>query len=405
MIDEIVSTILKEFKKFPLSINFSETSPERIGEFRVAVVIMAFCDSHLFNIGEDGHVYHKTDGSTWAEKVIDGVDLDLTIMWGSGRNDGENWKEEETGEVVVGSRNSSEEVHEVMKTWGKERGEGKFRREKKIPQKKIKKYPTKPKPKNSWHKRLSKIARELDMEEIGSHTEERAVQEIGDIYDEIATAKEQEEEAYWEYWKQEVEENPGNYAVISVKILVDRDGVSVHDIDAGGVKRCQRSRHFFGSKFYRGVMEMWDELPSTAFAKSPWRFSMPGFSFQTYDFFTYWDEVREMYVWNSMNKHSWMCGGWREHFDYYPNIDKMREIFCLDKQFLPFKEIGTLSKWINGIEWSTVWVRMDEIRTRFHGGREHTYFGGDDFENRSREGTVYTKNLSNYQIPRMKYLK
>lgn len=404
MIDEIVSTILKEFKKFPLSINLSEASSERIGEFRVGL-IMAFCDSHLFNIGEDGHVYHKTDGSTWAEKVIDGVDLDLTIMWGSGRNDGENWKEEETGEVVVGSRNSSEEVHEAVKKWGKERGEGKFRREKKIPKKKIKKYPTKPKPKNSWHKRLSKVARELG--DINYHTEENAVQEIGEFYDEQAIIEEQKEKDYWDSWILEVEANPGNYSVISVKFLVNSDGVSVHDIDRAGVNRSHMGNPYNSEDIREIIMDEWDNLarPATATTSSGGVIRAGGWVEN--NFFTYWDEEKQMYILKSMYAHSWFCGGWRDYFDYYPNLDQMKEIFSLDKQYLPWKEVTTLSRWINGIEWETVWGRMDQIRTGVMHGRENEYYGGDGFENRSRElpryCILYGCRDASLQIPRMEF--
>lgn len=353
-----------------------------------------FTDAGMFKIGSDGRVCHRRDGDTWADKVLDGVGLDETMYW---ENYGYSYVEEGAGDEIVGDRKVSDEVQETTKIWGKERGEGKFKREKKVPQKKGKKYPTKPKPKHSWHKRLSKVAQELG--DVNMQTEKTANEEWQGFWDEKLLEEEKKEQDYWDTWDQYVYRNPGNYAVISLKILVDPNGVSVHDIDAAGVKRCHRPDVYNSEGIRSIVMEEWDKLPHIVggSVQGTDTFVVPGFSFKTRDFFTYWDDKHQMYVWKSMNKHSWMCGGWREHFDYYPNMDKLRDIFCLDKQFLPWKEVGTLSKWINRIEWSTVWSRMDEIRTGVSCGRENEYTGGDDFMNRSREANYYLKT----QIPRM----
>jgi len=171
--------------------------------------MVGFCDSSLFRVGEDGRVCHRRDGETWADKVLDGVPLDKTMYW---ENCGYYYIEEESGDSVVGERDVPSDVQEKTKGWDKERGEGKFKREKKIPQKKIKKYPTKPKPKNSWHKRISKVARQLDMENIGSHTEQVAEGEWNDFWDEKEIeeerAKERAKNSYWESWEQRVKENP-----------------------------------------------------------------------------------------------------------------------------------------------------------------------------------------------------
>lgn len=358
-----------------------------------------FCDSEQFRIGPDGRVCHRRDDETWVAKVLDGVELDKTIKW-----DGEEYMyiEEDEGDEMVGERKISSEIQETTKVWGKERGEGKFVREKKIPQRK-KKYPTKPKPKNSWHKRISKVARQLDMEDIGSHTEQVADGEWNGFWDDFLDEKrleeEKEEEIYWDSWVQEVKNFPGNYAVISVKILVDLDGVSVHDIDAAGINRGNLYDTYNGSDIRHIVMDEWENLPSVVGGPvcGTDTFVSPEFSFQRYDFFTYWDEKNQMYIWKDMSKHSWCCGGWREHFDYYPDMKKLEEIFCLDKQFLPWKEVNKLSRWINGIEWNNVWSRMDEIRTGKMYGREHEYIHGDGFMNRSREPNYYLKT----QIPRM----
>ena len=355
-----------------------------------------FSDSGMFKLGPDGRVCHRRDGGTWADKVLDGVDLDKTMYW---ENCGYTYVEEDEGDEMVGDRKISNEVQETTKVWGKERGEGKFKREKKVPQKRGKKYPTKPKPKNPWHKRISKVARQLDMEDIGSHTEQVADGEWNDFWDEKRREKEIKEEAYWDSWTQEVKDFPGHYAVISVKILVDPGGVSVHDIDAAGVNRGNRYDPYNSRDIRHIVMDEWSKLPSVVNGPvcGTDTYVHPGFSFQQYDFFTYWDEDNQMYIWRDMSKDSWWIRGWREHFDYLPDMKKLEEIFCLDKQYLPWKEVNKLSRWINGIEWNRVWARMDEIRTGTMCGREHDYVGGDDFMNRSREANYYPKT----QIPRM----
>ena len=356
-----------------------------------------FCDSELFKMSSDGRVCHRRDGDTWADKVLDGVDLDKTMYWENCRS---FYVGEEGGGEMVGDRTASNQVQETTKVWGKEKGEGKFKREKKVPQKGGKKYQTKPKPKNSWHKRISKVARQLDMEDIGSHTEQVADGELNDFWDEKRLEEEEKEKAYWDSWTQEVKHFPGHYAIISVKILVDPDGVSVHDIDAAGVNRLpSRGDPYNSPDIHHIVIDEWSTLPSIVNGPvcGTNTFIFPGFSFHRYNFFTYWDEKNKMYIWKDMSGHSWCCGGWREHFDYYPDMKKLEEIFCLDKQYLPWKEVGTLSRWINGIEWNTVWSRMDEIRTGKMYSRYHEYVGGDGFMNRSREANYYLKT----QIPRM----
>jgi len=316
-------------------------------------------------------------------------------------NCGYAYIEEDPGDEIVGDRKVSDEIHETSKSWGKERGEGKFRREKKIPSKKSKKYPTKPKPKHSWHKRLSKISIELG--DVNAQTEQTANQEWGDFWDEKRIEIEKKEQAekekreqiekeYWESWVQEIEENPGHYAVISVKILVDSDGVSVHDIDKAGINRGNLPDPYNSESIRSIVMSEWDR-----YALMNEIHGRPGFSFQQYNFFTYWDEVNQFYVWKSMNSHNCLCGGWRAHSDHYPDIKKIGDIFCLDKQWLPWKEVSLLGKWINGIDWRIVWERMYEIRMRESSNRvfDSEYIIGDGWLNRSRMGS------KDWQIPRM----
>lgn len=355
-----------------------------------------FQDSSQFKIGPDGTVCHSRDGETWADKVIDGVSLDKTMYW---ENCGYYYIVEDSDENIVDDRKNINEIQETTKTWGKEKGEGKFKKNKKISPKN-KKYPTKPK--HSWHKRLSKVAQEIG--DVNIQTEQIANGEWNDFWDErkqqLEIEEQKKESEYWDEWVQEVKDFPGHYAMISVKILVDPNGVSVYDIDAAGVKRDNYFDPYDNEELRspgieNPIINEWDKLPSRIGQECDIETQVEsGFTFQRYNFFTYWDEKENYYVWKDMNSHQWQCGGWRNYFDYYPNIKKMEDIFCLDKQYLPWKEIGTLSKWINGINWQTVWDRMDEIRTGIF-GREHYYCSGDDWANRSRVGS------KNYQIPRM----
>lgn len=355
-----------------------------------------FRDSSQFKIGRDGSVCHSRVGETWADKVLDGVSLDKTMYW---ENCGYYYIIEDSDENMVGDKKNINMIQETTKTWGKEKGEGKIKKNKKIPPKN-KKHPTKPK--HSWHKRLSKVAQEIG--DVNMQTKQTADEEWYDFWDELMQQlekiQEKKESDYWNSWVQEVKDFPGYYAIISVKILVDPNGVSVHDIDAAGVKR-DNCFDAYDNEELRSpgrenpIMNEWDKLPSCIGQECDIKTRVdPGFTFQRYNFFTYWDEKENYYVWKCMNSKHWQSSGWMKHFDYYPDIKKMEDIFCLDKQYLPWKEIGTLSKWINSINWQTVWDRMDEIRTGIF-GREHYYYSGDDWANCSREGS------KNYQIPRM----
>ena len=83
----------------------------------------------MFKIGSDGRDRDRRDGDTWADKVLDGVGLDETMYW---ENCGYSYVEEDAGDEIVGERKISGEVQETTKIWGKERGEGKFKRMKKV---------------------------------------------------------------------------------------------------------------------------------------------------------------------------------------------------------------------------------------------------------------------------------
>jgi len=131
---------------------------------------MAFCDSHLFEINDQGIPLHKREGESYADKTINGVSLDDTIMWDNEMVEAEWWTRvvcDYQPPLMVGERSASKEIQETTTSPGKEKGERKFYREKKVPAKKKKNYPTKPK--HSWHKRLPKISTELG--DLHTHTE------------------------------------------------------------------------------------------------------------------------------------------------------------------------------------------------------------------------------------------
>ena len=42
---------------------------------------MAFSDSHRFEVTDNGFALHKRDGDTYADKTINGVNLDDSCRW------------------------------------------------------------------------------------------------------------------------------------------------------------------------------------------------------------------------------------------------------------------------------------------------------------------------------------
>ena len=351
-----------------------------------------FCDGDKFRFGRDGRVCWNRPGDKWSDRVLDGVDLDLSLYWGSGRLTGYGVRtEEEREKKMVSERVTSDEVRETTKKWGKERGEGKFKRKKKIPQKNNKRYPTKPKPKDRRYRRLSKIAQQLDMEDIGSHMEEKAVQEWSDFWDEIVLQREQEEEEYWMNWKKKFEESPGEYALISLKIPINARGYSIFDVDDAGVNTSVRMPWHTDDDYDPNQFEWFTELL----------------------FFTYWDKKKKMYVWRSLEYDQ--LGGWFfDIFEYYPSHGQLRDIFQLERQ-MPWSmnkgywisrednplsyQIDGVSTWQNGIDWEVVWCVMDKLRTGQY--RDHIYEKPDGFDTRSFTAT----RRSGLQIPNIKFIE
>lgn len=187
---------------------------------------MAFSDSHMFEITDDGHALHKRYGDTYADKTLHGVDLDDTMWWGYEIDEIQNTPSDSSGGVItVGERSSNNAVIEVSKKWGKEKGEGKYRRQRSVPKAKKKKYPTKPKPKHSWHKRLSKVARELG--DIREHTEYLSQMEVQSYWDDKQQQEEEkEEEQHQQYlyeWCEFLENNPDKVFITEIDSEFGKD--------------------------------------------------------------------------------------------------------------------------------------------------------------------------------------
>ena len=311
---------------------------------------MAFCDSHLYEVDDLGIVRHKRSGKTYADRLIDGVALDTTLQWDSEQLCYIIYQDDK--EEIVGSRNVPLEFVEVTKNPGKEKGEGKFYRKRRIPKKKNKNYPTKPKPKNSWHKRLSKVAQELG--DIYEHTKEISDMKLNEAYEEKALRdeikREAEDEKNLDIWQEVRDNNPGMYCVVEVRTPLNERGQEVFDIDLAGVDRTITYR---SSAFW---MEWWDANEENGRI----RHTMPTNVRKKY-FFTYWDTVDEKYRWVPIGS------GIHPDNPIYLNATGV-------PKNLPVTN-STLERWVEifqwsfigpeyqGVRWNDVWRTMDEMRT------------------------------------------
>lgn len=312
---------------------------------------MTFYDSHLFEVDEFGIARHKRSGNTYADRLIDGVALDTTLHW-----DSEVLCyiiDPEEKEEIVGSRNVPLEFGEVTKNPGKERGEGKFYRKRRIPKKKNKNYPTKPKPKNSWHKRLSKVAQELG--DINEHTKEISDMIINEAYEEKALRdemkREAEDEKNLDLWREVRDKNPGMYCVVELRVPLNERGLEVFDIDLAGV---DRSIPYISHQFWLD----WNDKnkDKNGFI----RYINPTNVRKKY-FFTYWDSFEEKYRWILIGS------------GIHPDNPIYLNATGIPKN-LPITN-STLERWVEifqwsfigpeyqGIRWNDVWRTMDEIRT------------------------------------------
>ena len=317
---------------------------------------MTFCDSHLFEIKENGVPHHKRFGSSYADKVIDGVSLDDTLCW-----ENEMWMPEaediQQSSVMVGERSGESGIIETTLSPGKWMGEGKFYRKKKIPSKK-KKFPTKPK--HRWHKRLSKVANELG--DLRMHTEEQAWSELDDAHCEIYMMKqwkrEKELDDYWSLWKDKVDKNPGSYSLVQLD-------VSVKGLDFSGSVAAYRITGEAGVNLDHtdphGFISPDNKDPDYENKVS----GMPAFSChnQRY-YFTYWDEESDSYKFINMI-------GWWKIFEHNPfeYFERFKEIF---KMPTPNNNDDCYYYHWDDLNWENVWTYMDHIRTGVE--RTHTYY-------------------------------
>jgi hypothetical protein len=358
---------------------------------------MAFCDSHLFQVDDLGIARHKREGDSYAERLIDGVPLDTTLQWDSEELYYIIYPDDK--EEIVGSRNVPLEIQEVTKNPGKEKGEGKFYRKRRIPKKKNKNYPTKPKPKHSWHKRLSKLAQDLG--DIHEHTEERADMMMNEAYEEKALRdeikKEAEDEKNLDLWQEVRDNNPGSYCVVELRTPLNVRGQEVFDIDIGGVDRSIEYRsHLFWD-------DWWDKNKDDA---GYIRYIMPTKVRKTY-FFTYWNAIDEKYRWIPIGS------------GIHPDQPLYLNATGIPKN-LPVTN-STLDRWVDifqwssigpeyqGIKWKDVWATMDEVRTGesrrfiYYEGYRSSYINSVPFIAFERDKSYNKENerLESYKRPSM----
>jgi hypothetical protein len=338
---------------------------------------MTFTDSHRFEVTDDGHAFHKRDGDTYADKTINGVDLDDSCRWMNEIDDIQQRESNTSGDyIMVGERVSNGEVVEISKKWGKERGEGKFKRQRSVPKSKMKKYPTKPKPKHSWHKRLSKVARELG--DIELHTEEQANIEMSECYEQHEEEKEaNEEQAAEQYlyeWCEMIDRKPGEFRVVEVlSPLCDITGKEIFDIDVAGVNRSPALiKNAFWTEWWRNNKGLWELpwWPSTVNAARRY-------------IFTHWDEDSKMYRYKPL--HYLDSIDWRKPIQDQSGFSARWKIHVLNGfppvtgkmvgRWLDIMTEESIQPEIGGIDWKQIWMRMDFMRTGLI--RNHVYNEGN----------------------------
>jgi hypothetical protein len=336
---------------------------------------MAFCDSHLFDLNQDGDVVHRRSGTSYADKVIDGVRLDTTLAWEN--SNFHQLSETAVHAIMVGDRISDDEILTSTKSPGKKRGDGKFYHKKKTKKTK-KKFKTKSK---RFNRRESKVAQELG--DINMHTEYNAWIEHTQVFCDIQRAKEKQINRYWSDWEKTVQNNPGCYAFIELKVSLnwhyDRgdlnyqnyyihetdDGEKIivypedvydirYDIDFAGINRECEDPHRFKIALRN----------DSSFAREQAIAFSNGKLLNRY-FFTYWDADLEMYKWEPLN----IPDVWRNIFAYDPmkNFDIFKNIFELkgnEPDCSMMRSGYTYTDHLDDLDWEGVWVYMDYIRTR-----------------------------------------
>ena len=370
---------------------------------------MAFCDSHRFDFDGEGHVVHKRSGTSYADRVIDGVRLDDSLHW-----ENDQWHlvdgPIEGKPIVVGNKDSGKEILTSTESPGEGRSEGKFYRKRKIPNKK-KNFPTKPK--NTWHRRLSKVAQELGNLEM--HTEENASADLQQVHYDIEVDKEakelREKDEYWSQWQEKVKGNPGSYALVELDVsmipgdfclhLHDLDnpydryalriesGMDVADqgrligsqcvynMDCAGVNRTHKDPHGFIDISNRDL----------SYQEKAIQDDYGDWMGEKRYYFTYWDEEVQSYTWIPLAQ-------WWRYFtiDPYEDFDRFKKIFRL-----PYpggcNENNYYYHW-DDLNWENVWVYMNYLRT----GNEHEYHFTKGKRSYARYG-----GAAELQIPEIKF--
>ena len=320
--------------------------------------ISGFIDAEKFMVDEFGQARHRRDGETYADRLMNGVALDTSLHW-----DSEQIYciiDPEETEEIVGDRTVSSEIQEVTRCPGKERGEGKFYRERKVPKKKNKNYPTKPKPKHSWHKRISRVAEMLG--DVNDHTFMGATEEAETFYEMKHTLKElrimERDNEYLRKWYEAVSNNPGQFAVLKVNVPIDESGERFYGVDVAGIVRCSSENYqeFWGN--------WWREHPQyDVYPKHT--------SFYVY---TYWNVETERYEWHTVGQ-----GIHPENPIYLPgmkNVPVTSTMFeswvdmLSEWEYIMFPD--ELHQW--DIRWDVIWRKLNYLRTGYN--HDYEYYQG-----------------------------
>lgn len=352
------------------------------------IVLCGFQDSDRFKIGEDGRVYffwEKKD--TWVKVFQNGLSLDETLELDNEYDQYQEYllflktnqaPEQETvvGERVTDSNIQLSERHiSTVRNSDKKCNGKKHSKQKKMSSTK---HPTKPKPKNARHKRLSKLASFLGPPE--NMTEDSAVMEITHFYDEMELLRRQKEADYWRLCEQEIDHRPGLCAVITLNIPIHSNGREYFDIDTGGVNRSR----------YSSYNPHWPDMEEIATLETKQK-----------HFFTFWSKEHNTYIWRPINEY-W---NWKEWFEYEPSLEWLIETYSLNKQSRgwdcwkdnkyesPFSYQTNRSDWYHGIDWELVWVEMYYLLTgKFNTSHTYSDDSNEWFDKRSVQFQKYIES-------------
>lgn len=361
-------------------------------------ITMAFCDSHLFDFDEEGNVVHRRSGSSYADKVIDGVRLDDSLHWENDLwhfVDGSADGSADGKPIVVGNKGNGGGILTSTKSPGKERGEGKFYRKRKATNNN-KKFPTKPK--HSWHRRLSKVAQELGNLEM--HTEENASAELDQVYCDIELVREEKElkerNEYWSQWLEKVKDKPGSSALVELDVsLIPGEATTLnhlYTIDCSGINRTQRDPH--------GFVDISNRDPS--YGEYAIKSECGDWLTEKKYYFTYWDEHASTYKLLPLSH-----ARWRFKEDPYDDFERFKEIFSLPNPS-GSSENNYYYHW-DDLNWENVWVYMDYLRTGLKRGYRFTRRCGTW---RTRQQVNATSSWGGYrdlpaafhQIPKIEFI-